>query len=65
MAKKYSKIYQQFPFLGPPKFTQYGSLGLKMYRLANPVLRGRKLSKNGCHTGLPDGLFSNQKSKFG
>jgi hypothetical protein len=28
------RIFQPFPFRGPPKFTQIGSFGLKMYHLA-------------------------------
>jgi hypothetical protein len=34
MAKKSSKIFRQYPFVGPPKFTQYGSFGKKIYHLA-------------------------------
>jgi hypothetical protein len=37
MAGKYSKwpkIYQHFPFQGPPKYTQIGILGMKIYHLA-------------------------------
>jgi hypothetical protein len=29
------KIYHHFPFQGPPKYTQIGILGIKMYNLAN------------------------------
>jgi hypothetical protein len=28
------KIYQDFPFRGPPKYTQIGIFGLKIYHLA-------------------------------
>jgi hypothetical protein len=28
------KIYQHFPYQGPPKFTQIGIFGLKIYLLA-------------------------------
>jgi hypothetical protein len=36
---KYSNnIQQPFPFQGPPKFTQIGIFGLKIYRLATLAL---------------------------
>jgi hypothetical protein len=31
-------LYQPFPFQGPPKFTQIGIFGLKIYRLATLAL---------------------------
>jgi hypothetical protein len=31
-------IHQHFPFQGPPKFTQVGILGLKIYHLATLLL---------------------------
>jgi hypothetical protein len=29
-------IYQPFPFQGPPKFTQFGIFGLKIYSIWQP-----------------------------
>jgi hypothetical protein len=36
------KLYQHFPFLGPPKFTQIGILGLKTNHLATLLRLGSK-----------------------
>jgi hypothetical protein len=73
MAKTYINIFK-----GPQKFTQIGIFGSKINHLATLVM-ARMASSNLLHTsdfagnfvetptkpGLPDGLFSNQNSKFG
>jgi hypothetical protein len=62
----------------PIKFTQTGNFGVKIFHLATPGVSLRVL-RNGLFpqheasmaplallaAGLPDGLFSNQKSQFG
>jgi hypothetical protein len=34
MTTKWRKIYQHYPFQGPPIFTQVGIFGMKIYHLA-------------------------------
>jgi hypothetical protein len=50
MAVKYTNLFHSKPL----KITQNGIFGLKIYHLATL-----------CTSGLPDGIFSNQKSQFG
>jgi hypothetical protein len=38
------KIYQLFPMYGPPKYTEIGIFGLKIYHLANLNSEDRKLA---------------------
>jgi hypothetical protein len=53
-----SKIYQHFPFKGPPKFTQIGIFGLKIYHLA--TLDGRILFRFRRHSADWRPTFSSE-----
>jgi hypothetical protein len=59
------KIYQHFPLLDPPKLSQIGIFGFENKPSGNPepLFAAETRTKN--WPGLPDGIFSNQKSKFG
>jgi hypothetical protein len=71
--------YQHLPLQNPPKFTQIGIIGLKICHLATLAVTAETLNaapnlffdnaslefNKGSEPGLPDGLFSNQKSQFG
>jgi hypothetical protein len=49
------RIYQPFPFQGPPKFTPIGIFGLKIYHLATLVSAKQK-QKTDCVTPKKDSL---------
>jgi hypothetical protein len=53
-----NKIYQNFPFLDPPKFTQIGIFGFKMYHLANPGVYMLAKNKAQPRVGPPKKLVS-------
>jgi hypothetical protein len=73
MSTKY--VYQHFPILAPPKFTQIGLFGWKINQSGKPaskqipfqqlprntnMCKGDRQPDSG--PGLPDGIFLNQKS---
>jgi hypothetical protein len=49
------RLYRPFPFPGPPKFTQIGILGLKIYHLAN--LQVFPATYNGTSVGFTGFIF--------
>jgi hypothetical protein len=53
-----NKIYQNFPFLGPPKFTQSGVFGYKNVPSGNPGVYMLAKNKAQPRVGPPKKLVS-------